>query len=38
MSKLADKLASIEKGIAVKRKRDEVNKVVGFDLKKMKCT
>ena len=35
MSKLADKLASIEKGIAVKRKRDEVDKVVGFDLKKI---
>ena len=38
MSKLAEQLASIEKGMNVKQKRDEVDKVVGFDLKTTKCT
>ena len=34
MSKLADQLASIEKGNVIKRKRDKLDKQVGFDLKK----
>ena len=38
MPKLADQLASIEKGMNVKHKRDVVDKVVVFDMKKMKCT
>ena len=37
MSKIADKLASIEKGIAIKCKQDKIDKQVGFDLDKFKC-
>ena len=37
MSKLADQLVSIEKGMNIKLKQDKVNKVVRFDMKKMKC-
>ena len=32
MSKLTDKLANIEKGIAMKHKRDKIGRQVGFDL------